>query len=105
MMTGTLTSVALAAGLLVGGAGMSAAAPATATIDRPDPKERPTPGDRPDPRCDRAEQGLAIAKANVAKARQRLKAAPKKKKPARRSALRSAKQTRTSAKARAARYC
>jgi ribosomal protein L15E len=97
--------MALAAGLLVGGAGMSAAEPATVTIDRPNPKERPTPGDRPDPRCDRAEQGLAIAKANVAKARQRLKAAPKKKKPARRSALRSAKQTRISAKARAARYC
>lgn len=104
-MTGTLTSVALAAGLLVGGAGLSAAEPMTVTVDRPNPKERPTPGTRPDPRCDRAEQGLAIAKANVAKARQRLKAAPKKKKPARRSAWKSAKQTRISAKARVARYC
>ena len=104
-MTGTLTSLALAAGLPVGGAGMSAAEPVTVTVDRPNPKERPTPGTRPDPRCDRAEQGLVIAKANVAKSRQRLKAAPKKKKPARRSALRSAKQSRTLAKERVARYC
>jgi hypothetical protein len=87
---------------------MSAAGQVTAraTIDRPTPpKERPVPGTRPDPRCDRAQEGLAVAKANVAKARQRLKAAPKRKKPARRTQLKSAKQARAVAKARAARYC
>ncbi len=77
-----------------------------ATIDRPvPPKERPVPGARPDPRCDRAQQGLTVAKANVLKARQRLKAAPKRKKPIRRASLKSAKQARTIAKARVARYC
>jgi len=106
-LTGTLTSAALAAGLLVGGAVVSTAGPvgAAVTIDRPTPKVPPGPGERPDPRCDRAEQGLAVAKANVTKARQRLKSAPKSKKPARRAALKDTKQARTVAKARVARYC
>lgn len=98
----------LAAGLLVGGAspGAAGAAPASLTIDRPTPpKERPDPGTRPDPRCDRAQDALAAAKANVQKARQRLKSAPRGKKPARRTQLKSMKQARTVAKARAARYC
>jgi hypothetical protein len=101
-----MVSAALAAGLLLGGASASTAATVTAvTVDRPSPKERPGPGERPDPRCDRAEQGLARAKADVKTARQRLKAAPKKKKPARRAAVKSAKQTRASWKARVSQFC
>lgn len=96
-------SVALAAGLLIGTAPAGNAG--VLTVERPNPKERPGPGERPDPRCDRAEQGLAVAKANVTKARQRLNAAPKSKKQLRRSQLKSAKQARTVAKARVARYC
>jgi hypothetical protein len=107
MVTGVVTSAALGAGLLMGGVvpGFADHVPAGVTVDRPDPKERPTPGTRPDPRCDRAEQGLAIAKANVTKAKQRLKAAPRKKKPARRAQLKTAKQSRAVAKARVEAFC
>lgn len=92
------------AGLLLSGAGVTSAA--SVSVDRPNPKERPTgPGDRPDPRCDRAQQGLDAAKANVAQARQRLKAAPKKKKPARKKQLQAAKQARAVWEARVSTFC
>lgn len=97
------TTAVLAAGMLLGGV-VPGAADAGA-VDRPNPKERTTPGTRPDPRCDRAQQGLDIAKANVAKAKEKLNAAPKKRKPAKRAKLKAAKQSRVLAKARVARYC
>ena len=104
---GAVASAAVGVGLLMGGVvpGVADQPPTAVNVDRPTPKERPTPGTRPDQRCDRAEQGFAIAKANVAKARQRLKAAPKAKKPARRTQLKAAKQSREVAKARVDAYC
>jgi len=67
---GAVASAAVGVGLLMGGVvpGVADQPPTAVNVDRPTPKERPTPGTRPDPRCDRAEQGFAIAKANVAKA-------------------------------------
>lgn len=107
-VTRLVTSAAVAVGLVMGAAAVSPAnqVSGAVTVDRPNPKERPTPGSpRPDPRCDRAEQGLAIAKANVMKAKQRLRAAPKSKKTARKAQLKAAKQSRSVAKARVNTYC
>lgn len=93
-MTGALTSVALAGGLLVGATAVSAAETTSVSIDRPNPF-----------RCDRAEQGLDAAKRGVAGARARLKAAPRSKKPAMRAALKAAKQRQMVAQERVTAYC
>ncbi len=91
----------------MGTVGAVAAVPVQAgvSVDRPDPKERPGPGERVDPRCNAAQNQVAIADSNVGRARQAVKAAPKKKKKARKAALRRAKQAQAVAEARVERFC
>jgi hypothetical protein len=97
----------LAAGLLMGTVGGAVAVPVpdAVTVDRPMPKERPGPGERVDPRCNAAQNQVTVAENNVMRARQAVKAAPKKKKKARKAVLRRAKQAQAIAEARVERYC
>jgi len=103
-LAGLVTSVAVAAGLLMGGPAAGSIVPgaATVTVDKP----RPNPQtDRPNPRCAAYQARLIDAKADVKKAKQRLKAAPKNKKPAKRKKLKAAKHSRDGWQERVDRFC
>lgn len=106
----TATSLALAGGLLIGAAPASTASVDTAVSavvagPKPRPTDRNDPRSREDPRCMRAQEALAGAKAKVRKKRAKLKDAPRAKKPRARKQLKNAKAQRERMVSLVGRFC